>query len=119
MPLPVVLRPSRFIRRKAIWDGILGGSNLWRAVAFVLFARDITRRLMGRNAEVVDVASFGSGRTMQIVTSKPLSKREAKRLKREGKLVPLGERRSEAVLWADAMDERRRERTRRRLFRRT
>lgn len=95
-----LLRPSRIIRNKAIWSGLLGNSRPWRMVAYVLMAREALRFLSGAGAEVVDVATFGSGRNMEIATAKPLSTKRARRLIREGRLLSLREQRAEALVWA-------------------
>ncbi len=103
MSIFALLHPARIIRRKAIWDGLLGQSNVWRAVAFAMIAREGIRWISGAGAEPVDVAQFGSGRNMQIVTSTPLSRKEAKRLKKAGKLMPLSEQRAQAMVWAQSL----------------
>ncbi|MDJ0769469.1 MAG: hypothetical protein QNJ12_11775 [Ilumatobacter sp.] len=101
--LPRALRPSVLIRRKAIYAGLLGGSGFWRVVAVFVFGQGTIKKFFGKNPEVIDAASMGSGRYMQLTTTKPLSRRAKKKLRKAGVAMPtLKEERALAELWASS-----------------
>lgn len=104
-----LLRPSRIIRNRAIYRGVMGPSKFWKVVAALMFGRGLLRRLFGRQSETIDIASFGSGKHMSIVTANPVSRREIRRLKRTGEYVPITEQRRSAIVWANNLVAERRQ----------
>ena len=74
--IPRFLRPALIIRRKALYDGILGPSTLWKAVAVIVFGRTTLKKVFGRNPELIEVAKLeGPGHFMQIRTLPPSARR--------------------------------------------
>lgn len=86
--IPRMLRPSVLLRRKAINKGFLGPSTLWKLIGVLVFGRSTIKKFFGKNPEVIDVSSLGSGRVMQLTTSKPLSGRSRKKMVRAGVTPP-------------------------------
>lgn len=86
--IPRLLRPSVLIRRNAMYKGFLGTSTLWKVIGVVVFGKSTIKKFFGKSPEVIDVSSLGRGRTMQITTSKPLSRRARKKIVRSGGLPP-------------------------------
>jgi hypothetical protein len=101
--LPRALRPSVLIRRKAIYGGFLGGSGFWKIVGVILFSKSTIKKFLGKNPEVIDVASLGGGRFMQITTAKPPSRRARRKQLKRGVVPPtLKESRAFGQLWASS-----------------
>ena len=99
--VPRLLRPSVLIRRKAMYAGFLGPSTFWKVVGLVVFGKGTIVKFFGRQAEVIDVSKLGSGRTMQVVTATPISKRSRRKLAKRGTPVPtLAQQRVSARAWA-------------------
>jgi hypothetical protein len=82
--IPRMLRPSVLIRRKAVSAGFMGPSRFWKLVGVVVFGRSTIKKFLGKQPEVIDRSSLGSGRYMQIVTAKPLTRRERRKLRNVG-----------------------------------
>ncbi len=101
--IPRTLRPSVMIRRKAMYSGFLGSSSFWKIVGVAVFGRSTLKKFFGKNEEVLDISRRGSGRYMQLTTSKPLSRRARKRMTRAGQTPPTikGERAS-AQKWVES-----------------
>ncbi|NNE12115.1 MAG: hypothetical protein HKN41_07720 [Ilumatobacter sp.] len=107
--LPRALRPKFIIRRKAIRQGVFGQSTFWKAVAVWVFGKASIKKFFGKQPVVIDKASLGRGRYMQVATAKPLTRRQRKKLRGSGAAVPtLKERKELGRLWADAADRERR-----------
>jgi hypothetical protein len=79
-----MLRPSVLIRRKAVSAGFMGPSRFWKIVGVLVFGRSTIKKFLGKRPEVIDRSSLGSGRYMEIVTAKPLTRRERKKLRTAG-----------------------------------
>ena len=99
--VPKLLKPSRLIRRKAMYSGVLGPSTFWKVVAAVVFGQGAIKKFFGKQTEVLDLASLGANRNMVISTAKPLSRKQRKRLKRDGVTVSLSSERGKARRWAE------------------
>lgn len=95
------LRPARLIRRKAMYAGVLGSSRFWKFVAVGLYGRSIVKRFFGRQTEVLDASRFGAGVNYRVVTSKPLTRRQKRRLKRRGELPTKRSEKVAAQAWAN------------------
>ena len=100
--VPRMLRPSVLIRRKAMYSGFLGNSGFWKVVGVFVFGKSTVKKFFGKNEEVVDVSSLGSGRFMQVTTAKPQSRRSRKKMRKRGIVPPTLEGdRAMAARWAD------------------
>ena len=101
--IPRTLRPSVMIRRKAMYSGFLGSSSFWKIVGVAVFGKSTLKKFFGKNEEVLDISKLGSGRFMQLTTSKPLSRRARKQMIRAGQTPPTlkGERAS-AQKWVES-----------------
>lgn len=93
------------LRRKAIREGIFGGSAAWRTVAFAVIGLRLVRRAFGRTTQIVDVSPMTAGRTMSIVTAAPLNRRRRRRLRETGELLSLADQRRAATEWATEIAE--------------
>jgi hypothetical protein len=101
--IPRTLRPSVMIRRKAMHNGFLGPSTLWKVIGVFVFGRSTLKRFFGKNVEVIDVSRLSAGRFMQMTTTKPLSRRARKKMKRAGQTPPtLKGERARGRQWADS-----------------
>lgn len=99
--LPRALRPSVLIRRKAMYSGIFGQSTFWKAVAVWVFGKASIKKFFGKNVEVIDRASLGTDRYMQLATAKPVTRRELKKLRKAGMAPPtLKEHQALGRVWA-------------------
>ena len=105
--IPRALRPSVLIRRKAIYQGFMGPSTLWKVIGVVVFGKSSIKKFFGKNPEVIDVSSLGSGRVMHVTTSKPLSRRSRKKMVRAGATPPtLKGDKALGRLWVDSQSRR-------------
>lgn len=77
--VPLTLRPSFIIRRKATRQGLLGPSTFWKVVAVVVFGRTTLKRVFGRNVEHLGTRTLTAGRVLTVAATAPLSRKEAKR----------------------------------------
>lgn len=101
--LTSLLKPSRLIRRKATYSGLLGPSKFWKVVAVFIFGRQTLSKFFGKQTEVIDARSLGAGTRFHVETSKPLSRRQRRKLKKSGRLVPLKQQQADAQVWAAAV----------------
>ena len=101
--LPYRLRPAVMIRRKAMYSGFFGSSSFWKIVGVAVFGRRTLKKFFGKNVEVLDVSKLGTGRYMQLTTSKPMSRRSREKMVRSGQTPPTrkGER-ALGQIWADS-----------------
>ena len=77
--VPLTLRPSFIIRRKAMRLGVLGPSTFWKLVAVVVFGLNTLKRVFGRNVEHLGTRSLATGGTLTVATTAPLRRKQAKR----------------------------------------
>jgi len=77
--LPYALRPSVIIRRKAIWQGVLGPSTFWKVVAVGVFGKSSAKKFFGKNPEPIVTETVGSDSFLNLITSTPYTKKQAKR----------------------------------------
>ena len=99
--IPRALRPAVLLRRKAMYNGFLGNSGFWKVVGVILFGKSTIKKFFGKNPEVIDVSSLGSGRYMELTTAKPSTRRTRKKMQRKGLVSPsLDVERKAASLWA-------------------
>lgn len=81
MPL-VPLATVALLKRRALRDGVLGGSWSWRVMAVVLFVVPFVRRNLGRPPEVVLIEELRPGDRMMIAPIAPISRRQRRRARR-------------------------------------
>ena len=80
---------------------------LWKVIGVGVFGRTTIKKFFGKNVEVIDVSRLGSGREMQIATSKPMSRRSRKKMVRSGVAPPtLKGDRALGQLWAESKTRR-------------
>lgn len=83
MPL-VPLATVAILKRRALREGVLGGSLTWRLVAVAVFGFPIVRRALGRQPETVLIEELRPGERMMITPITPLSRRQRRRARRAG-----------------------------------
>lgn len=103
--LPTLMRPSVLIRRRALYQGVLGNSWFWRIVAGVVFGRSLLKRVFGRHPQHLGTIELKPNRSMMVQTIKPLSRRQRRQRKRAGQYATSGERRREAQALAMALSK--------------
>lgn len=81
MPL-VPVSTIILLKRRALREGILGGSALWRIAAVMMFGLPVVRRLLGRHPETVLIEELRPGERMVITPMTPLSRRQRRRARR-------------------------------------
>jgi hypothetical protein len=74
--LPYALRPSVIIRRKAIWQGLLGPSRLWKIVAVYVFGKGTLKKFFGKSVQVSSTEKVGKGSFANVITVAPMSKKQ-------------------------------------------
>ena len=73
--LPYSLRPSVIIRRKALRQGILGPSLLWKVVAVGVYGRSSLKKFFGKQPQSLGTWKLGSDKFVTVVNAKPMSKK--------------------------------------------
>ncbi len=58
---------------------MFGNSPVWRVIAIGYYGRQFARRYMGRQPETLGVYQLGMGAFLSVATSKPLTRRAARR----------------------------------------
>ena len=76
--LPYALRPSVVIRRKAIRQGILGPSRLWKLVAAMVFGRGTIKKVFGKSRDQLGTVKVKSNSFVNVINVPPMSKKQAK-----------------------------------------
>lgn len=77
--LPYSLRPGVVIRRKALRQGILGPSLLWKVVAAGVYGRKSIKKFFGKKPEPLGTWKVGSNKFVNVISAKPMKKKELKR----------------------------------------
>ena len=77
--LPYALRPAVIVRRKALRQGILGPSLVWKVVAAVVFGRSSLKKFFGKQPESLGTWKVGSNRVVSVINAAPMSKKDRKR----------------------------------------
>lgn len=81
MPL-VPVATVVLLKRRALREGILGGSFAWRLVAVAVFGLPLLRRVTGRHPETVLIEELRPGERMVITPIKPLNRRQRRAARR-------------------------------------
>jgi len=77
--------PSLIIRRRAVLQGVFGGNRLWRLVAYVVFGRQLFKRLFGKNPELLGVLRMkGPGHVIQVATYRKPTRRQRRKARAAG-----------------------------------
>jgi hypothetical protein len=67
--------PAAYVRHRALYDGILGRSFVWKTIAVVVFGRSLARRFLGRRAEHLSIERLAPGQSVQVIAIGPASRR--------------------------------------------
>ncbi len=76
---PATLHPAFVVRRKAMRQGVLGSSTLWKGVAIVVFGRSTFKKIFGKQPQTLGRRVIRPGQVITIAASKPLTRRQRKR----------------------------------------
>ena len=75
-----MLHPATYIRIQAFRKGVMRRQAFWRTIALIIYGRRLTKRLFGRQPQVVDVSTMkGGGHWMEIRTYSPQARRASRR----------------------------------------
>ena len=78
-PLLQALRPTVYIRRRALREGLLGPSFVWRTIALYILGRGVLRKMFGKQVDHLGRRRLAAGQTMSIAVLAPMSRKERKR----------------------------------------
>jgi hypothetical protein len=78
--LPASVRPSVVIRRKALSQGLLGESSVWRLVAVFVLLRKPIERVVLRQPEPLGRYRIRPGSTMRVSSFEPTTRKQRKEL---------------------------------------
>lgn len=67
--------PVHYLRHRALYDGVLGGSTLWKIVAVMV----VLRKVFGKQPEHLGIERLAPGQSIQIIAIKPSSRRARRR----------------------------------------
>jgi hypothetical protein len=82
---PRLLSPTAFLRRSAVYKGLLGGSRGWLAVGAVFWLPRLLKRLFGRTEEVVATEKLVAGEFVRLEAVRPPTRRERRAGRRSGR----------------------------------
>jgi len=99
--LPYALRPSVIIRRKAIWQGILGPSTLWKVVAAWVFGKGTLKRFFGKQVEVIGTEKVGRNAFVNVINVAPMTKKQQRATGVNRKVLQAQASSDVAKSWAD------------------
>lgn len=77
--LPLLLRPTIYIRRTALRRGLFGSSMFWRVIAVGILGRGAIRRFFGTQPDHLGRRRLGVGHAMSIAVVAPMTRKERKR----------------------------------------
>ena len=77
--LPYALRPSVVIRRKAIRQGILGPSLLWKIVAVGVFGRSSLKKFFGKQPDALGTWKVERNGFVNVLSAQPTTTKQLKR----------------------------------------
>jgi hypothetical protein len=77
--LPYSLRPAVIIRRKALRQGLLGPSVIWKIVAAWVYGRGAAKKFFGKQPELLGTWRVGSNKFVNVINAKPTSKKQRRR----------------------------------------
>lgn len=79
---PRLLSPTAFLRRGALYKGLLGGSRGWLAVGAVVWGPKLFSRFFGKTEEVIATEKLTAGQFVRLESIRPPTRRERKAIKR-------------------------------------
>jgi hypothetical protein len=79
---PSLLSPTAYLRRGALYKGLLGGKRGWMTVGAVLWAPRVMKKAFGRNEEVVAHEVLKPGQAIRLEAIPPPSRQQRKAAKR-------------------------------------
>lgn len=77
-----LLSPSAFLRRGAIYKGLLGGQRNWLAVGGVLWGFRFIRKTFGKSETIVATEVLKPGQFASIQAIRPDTRRDRRRARR-------------------------------------
>lgn len=75
---PGLLSPTAFLRRGALYKGLLGGNRGWLAIGVVLWGPRMMKRVLGRSEEVLAIEKLKPGQFVRIEALRTPTRRERK-----------------------------------------
>lgn len=83
MPL-VPIATVALLKKRALREGVFGGSWPWRFVAVAVFGLPLLRRIMGRHTEILLVEELRPGDRMLITPIAPTTRRQRRKARAAG-----------------------------------
>ena len=112
--LPRALRPSIIIRRKAIRQGILGPSRVWKVIAAIVFGKSSIKKFFGKSPEKITTQKIGANSFVNVINAKPMTKKQAKEAGITKSLLITRASADVAASWATKVDAKPNRKNRRR-----
>ena len=82
---PRLLSPTAFLRRSAVYKGLLGGRRGWLAVGAIVWFPRFMKRLFGRTEEVVTTEKLLPGEFVRLDAVRPPTRRQRRAARRAGR----------------------------------
>lgn len=82
---PRLLSPTAFLRRNAVYKGLLGGRRGWLAVGALVWLPRVMKRLFGRTEEVVTTEKLVAGEFVRLEAIRPPTRRDRRAARRAGR----------------------------------
>lgn len=79
---PGLLSPTAFLRRGALYKGLLGGSRGWMLVGAMFWLPRLLKRALGRNEQVLATEKLKPGQFVTIQALVPPTRSERKAARR-------------------------------------
>ncbi len=80
-----LLSPIAFLRRGALYKGVLGGRRGWMAVGAVLWTPKLAKKLFGKNEEVIATEKLKGGQFVRLEAIPAPTRRQRKAATRSGR----------------------------------
>jgi hypothetical protein len=74
-----VFSPALYLRTSAVRRGVLGNDRFWRFVAAVIFGRQLLRKVLGREPQLLSVERLDPGQSVHIAAIPPPASRRGRR----------------------------------------
>ena len=99
--LPYALRPSVIIRRKAIRQGVLGPSMLWKVVAAWVFGKSSLKKFFGKQPEKITTQKVGKNSFVNFINAAPMTKKQQRSVGIDKKVLEARAATDVANAWAE------------------
>ena len=99
--LPYALRPSVIIRRKAIRQGVLGPSMLWKVVAAWVFGKSSLKKFFGKQPEKITTQKVGKNSFVNVINAAPMTKKQQRSVGIDKKVLEARAATDVANAWAE------------------